>query len=182
MEFIGEPWRLAGKSSEEIREYMESIDGVFGVRASDGLLKWHVRSKETAHIQKLIMSQKPQPIHPLRQWNQIVTKKLVSNSDDYADATKCYFKDNYAYKYKRWVQNFRSHNVQAANKTICSYRMKGVNDSTDNLRATAFYNTQLLGDDFFLSILTSELRLPLKTSKSIASIWIFCDKSNLAVN
>lgn len=51
--------------------------------------------------------------------------------------------------------------------------MKSMNDSSDHLIDTALNSTQLLGDDFFLSILTSELNFPLTRSKSMALLHFY---------
>lgn len=45
-----------------------------------------------------------------------------------------------------------------------------MNDSLEHLHDTAFSNTQLLGDDFFMSLLTSELSFPLTWSKLCSSL------------
>lgn len=88
---------MADRTWNEIEDYMASIDGVYCIGARGGSVKWYIRSEESAHIQKLIQKQKrhversPSP-------KKFVAKKIENIS---VEPKECFFKDNYAYKYKR---------------------------------------------------------------------------------
>lgn len=96
-EFIGKPWQMADRTWNEIEDYMASIDGVYCMGARGDSMKWYIRSEESAHIQKLILKQKRQ-IERSPSPKKCVAKKFASNS---IEPKECFFKDNYAYKYKR---------------------------------------------------------------------------------
>lgn len=90
---------MADRTWDEIKDYMASIDGVYCM-ARGGSVQWYIQSEESAHIQKLIQKQKrhversPSP-------KKFVAKKFLNKS---TEPKECFFKDNYAYKYKRWVK------------------------------------------------------------------------------
>lgn len=103
-EFIGKPWQMADKTFDEIQHYMGSIDGVYCIGSRGGLAKWYIQSEETVHIQKMIQKQKRStdrsPISKKRSTDRslITTNNFLNKT---VQPKECFFKDNYAYKYKR---------------------------------------------------------------------------------
>lgn len=89
---------MAGKSLDVIKNYMNSIDGAYGIETRGASIKWYVRSDETVHIKKLIQQQRRSTEH-----SPTVVKKNATkvNANKTVATVECFFKDNYAYKYKR---------------------------------------------------------------------------------
>lgn len=77
---------------------MNSIDGVHGIETRGGSIKWYVRSDETVHIRKMLQQQRRST-----ERSPTIVKKTATkvNANKTVAAEECFFKDNYAYKYKR---------------------------------------------------------------------------------
>lgn len=95
--FIGTPWQMANKTFDNIKNYMESIDGVFCIESHAGPIKWFIHSKETVHIRKMIQEQRRSSECSPKS-RKFVSKQFLNKT---IDAKECFFKDNYVYKYKR---------------------------------------------------------------------------------
>lgn len=94
---------MADKTFDEIKQYMASIDGVYCIGARAGPAKWYIHSDETVHIKKMIQKQKRStersPVSKRSPVSRrIVTKQFLNKT---TETEECFFKDNYAYKYKR---------------------------------------------------------------------------------
>lgn len=96
-EFIGMPWQMADKTFDEIKQYMGCIDGVYCIGARGCPAKWFIRSEETVHIKKMIQNQK-RSAERSPNLKRMATKQFLNKT---VAAQECFFKDNYAYKYKR---------------------------------------------------------------------------------
>lgn len=93
---------MLDKNLAEIKAYLESINGVYGMEVDGGFYLWFVNSRKMQHVKDLIMRQKP-----CRERNSylvntgFINPHHVRTSYEQNGHSACFFKDNYAYRHKR---------------------------------------------------------------------------------
>lgn len=105
---------MADRSFADMQDYLEGIEGVYSERLYNGEVLWFSNSAPTQHLARMIKEQKPARVYSDYR-NRIAMPGInllqnnKSGSCEVADKV-CFYKDNYAYRQKRYYTYKLLHN------------------------------------------------------------------------